>query len=97
MLDGSLPENDSAIYIEHVNGVHYDVVLDVDVQTTTPRKCSEVKRKCSDDDIGEKPRNIKKSKLQVARYIEEENCCLMFVEDVLGISKILKYFLFKTS
>lgn len=51
MLEGSLPENDSAIYIEHVNGVHYDVVLDVDVQT--PRKCSEVKRKCSVDDIGE--------------------------------------------
>ena len=72
MLDGSLPENDSAIYIEHVNGVHYDVVLDVDVQTTTPRKCSEVKRKCSVDDIGEKPRNIKKPKLQVARNIEEE-------------------------
>ena len=30
MLDGSLPENDSPIYIEHVNGVHYDVVLDID-------------------------------------------------------------------
>ena len=49
-----------------------DVVLDVDVQTTTRRKCSEVKRKCSVDDIGEKPRNIKKPKLQVARNIEEE-------------------------
>ena len=52
-----------------------DVVIDVDVQTTTSRKCSEVKRKCSVDDIGEKPRNMKKPKLQVARNIEEERRC----------------------
>ena len=31
MLNGSAPENDCAIYINHTNGVHYDIVLDVGI------------------------------------------------------------------
>ena len=30
MLNGSSPENDCTIYIEHVDRVHYDVVIDVE-------------------------------------------------------------------
>jgi hypothetical protein len=28
-MDGSSPKNKWAIYLQHTNGVHYDVVLDV--------------------------------------------------------------------
>ena len=35
MLNGSTPENKCAIYIEHVNRVHFDLVLDVGVPNNT--------------------------------------------------------------
>ena len=57
MLDGSFPENESAIYIEHVSRVHYDVVLDVSFQSTklNGTQISKVyKRKKSNNDYPEK-------------------------------------------
>ena len=35
MLDGKKPENDCSIYLKHSNGIHYDVVLDVNVDNST--------------------------------------------------------------
>ena len=34
MLDNSPPQNSCAIYIQHSSGVHYDVVLDVELCTS---------------------------------------------------------------
>ena len=50
MLTGSSPENDCAIYIEHVHRVHYDAVIDVgEVQSATIGKCQTLKCKQSDN------------------------------------------------
>ena len=35
MLDGKKPENDCSIYLNHSNGIHYDVVLDVNADDST--------------------------------------------------------------
>ena len=35
MLDGKKPENDCSIYLNHSNGIHYDVVLDVNADYST--------------------------------------------------------------
>ena len=47
MLDGSSPKNKCAIYLQHTNGVHYDVVLDVcsTIHGGTPKKQSRFQRK----------------------------------------------------
>ena len=58
MLDGSSPKNKCAIYLQHTNGLHYDVVLDVcsTMHGGTPKNesrsqrksegCSKVKHDC---------------------------------------------------
>ena len=57
MLNGSLPKNQCAIYIKHVNGVHYDVVLDVMSDSVTG---SGIKRKHKEATV-EKPKSYKKT------------------------------------
>ena len=37
MLDGKIPENDCSVYY-HSNGIHYDVVLDVNADDSTEKK-----------------------------------------------------------
>ena len=34
MLDSTLPSNKTSIYLQHTNGVHFDVVLDVNTETS---------------------------------------------------------------
>jgi len=64
MLDASLPENACAIYIEHVNGVHYDVVLDVDIAIEDHKTDTvEAKADCSTNRL--------KRKLSTTPLVEE--------------------------
>ena len=55
MLDGSLPRNKCAIYINHTGGVHYDVVLDVcsDISDVEMNYCSQQSSKRNNDQTEE--------------------------------------------
>ncbi|XP_020897308.2 uncharacterized protein LOC110236158 [Exaiptasia diaphana] len=64
MLNGSSPENKGAIYIEHVNRVHYDVVIDVGLHhIPASRLSNDLKRAQS---VQSEHHSIKRSKLTVA-------------------------------
>ena len=55
MLDGSLPRNKCAIYINHTGGVHYDVVVDVcsDISDVEMNYCSQQSSKRKNDQTEE--------------------------------------------
>ena len=59
-LDGTHPQNDAAIYLQHTNDVHYDVVLDV----STREELQHVKRKTVGNSVVHEPA-CKRNKVSV--------------------------------
>ena len=80
MLNGSLPKNQCAIYIKHVNGVHYDVVLDVMSDSVTG---SGIKRKHKEATV-EKPKSYKKTVCKKVK-IDEHTTSTATIENQCSI------------
>ena len=105
MLDGSLPRNECAIYLQHTNGVHYDVVKNVSGSQSNNTTENDKKRKklnsFDSSDCHNEQQPAKKIKLvQISENNDneclvtdiKENSCVNYSFNPINSPRIFVYF-----